>query len=161
MSYLRAIYNDYSHCCNAFIDGIRLLEERAVIEASQCFQQACALTSPSDPGFYKYLSYHGLALVLRGDDSGLELCRRAIQCAPADGDMYLNLVRVESFYRHRKQAVMALQQGLDRDVIHQGLQLMQKKLGIRKKQPVAFLSRQHPLNQHIGRLMRRRRSLQT
>ena len=155
MSYLRAIYKDYSCCADEFISGIEFLEQRAIIEASVCFSQAFFSALSPDPFLKKYMSYHGLSLVLQGNEQGLDLCRRAVDDL-ADGDMYLNLARVELFYQHRRQAVLAIEEGLQRDVLHEGLHLMQRQLGVRKRKPLAFLPRQHPMNERIGKLLRRK-----
>ena len=156
MSYLRAIYKDYSLCADEFISGIDFLEQRAIVEAADCFRQACFTASSIDPFLRKYISYHGLSLVLQGNEQGLDLCRRAVEDISVDGDMYLNLARVELFYQHRRQAVQALQKGLYLDVLHEGLQIMQRQLGMRRRKALAFLPREHPVNQRIGKLLRRR-----
>lgn len=157
MEYIRAVYSDCSCCSPSFVRGVALLEERAINEALDCFIEAYRSAPLGDPLRAKYVSYCGFARVLAGDRDGLYWCREAIRHDREDGDLYLNLARVEFFHQNRRYAVAALQQGLVLHERHAGLQLLGKKLGLRRRQPIPFLPRGHKLNQWLGPILRRRK----
>ena len=154
MSPLQAVYEDFSSCSNEFVEGIGHLKERAIPKAMQSFQQAYESVERSDVYRNKYASYCGLARVLSGDASGLELCRDAAASEIHDGDVFMNLARAEWFFKNRKNTVIALKKGLQIDNRHPGLRQMREQLGVRQRSPLPFLPRTHPLNQALGKLMR-------
>jgi len=154
MSPLQVVYEDFSSCSNEFVEGIEHLKERAIPKAMQSFQQAYESVGRSDIYRNKYASYCGLARVLSGDPSGLELCREAARSEIHDGDVFLNLARAEWFHKHRKNTVIALKKGLQIDNRHPGLRQMREQLGIRLRCPLPFLPRSHPLNHALGKLLR-------
>ena len=157
MPYLKANYRTSTSCCEEFINGIVYLEERSISQAVNSFQLAYERADKAEANAMKYASYYGLARVLRGEDEGLGLCQYAARHEKKDGDVFLNLARVEYLYRNRKQAVEAILAGLQVDSGHTGLLLMSKLLGIRRQRLLPFLPRNHPLNNAIGKLMRRSR----
>lgn len=150
----RVVYKDFSRCCDEFVEGIAHLEESAIPKARQSFQQAYESVERSDVYHNKYASYCGLARVLSGDASGLDLCREAARTEQQDGDVFLNLARAEWFYKNRKNTVIALKKGLQVDNRHPGLREMREQLGIRMRCPLPFLPRSHPLNRALGELLR-------
>jgi hypothetical protein len=154
MSPLQVVYEDFSSCCDEFVEGIEHLKERAIPKAMERFQQAYDSVGRSDVYHNKYASYCGLARVLSGDKSGLQLCRDAARSEIHDGDVFLNLARAEWFYKNRKNTVIALKKGLQVDNRHPGLRLMREQLGIRMRCPLPFLPRSHPLNHALGKLLR-------
>ena len=155
MAYLKAVYRDYSTCCKSFSDGIEFLQRRAIQEASRSFQLACDSISLSHAFRNKYISYLGFARLLSGDIDGIKLCRKAAFDELRDGDIFLNLARAEFLLESRCRTVFALEQGLEIDADHEGLLLMQAQLGIRKKKPLPFLQRTHPVNIRLGYWMRK------
>lgn len=154
MAPLQAVYEDFSSCCNEFVEGVTYLKDRAMPKAVSSFQQAYESVGRSDVYHNKYESYCGLARVLSGDASGLEMCRHAAKSELHDGDVFLNLARAEWFYENRKAVVVALKRGLQIDNRHPGLRQMRQQLGIRQRSPLPFLPRSHPLNHALGKLMR-------
>ncbi len=155
MSPLQVVYEDFSSCCDEFVEGIEHLKERALLKAMERFQRAYDSVGRSDVYRNKYASYCGLARVLSGDRSGLMLCREAADDEIHDGDVFLNLARAEWFYKNRKNAVIALKKGLQVDNRHPGLRRMREQLGTRIRCPLPFLPRSHPLNHALGKLLRR------
>lgn len=155
MSPLQVVYEDFSSCSSDFVEGIEALRERAIPRAMESFQQAYESVERSDVYRNKYASYCGLARVLSGDRSGLELCRESARVEIYDGDVFLNLARAEWFYKNRKSAVVALKKGLQIDNRHPGLREMREQMGIRLRCPLPFLPRSHPLNHALGKLLRR------
>ena len=154
MAPLQAVYEDFSLCCDEFVEGVCFLNDRVMPEAVNSFQQAYESVDRSDVYHNKYESYCGLARVLSGDASGIELCRDAARSELHDGDVYLNLARAEWHLNNRKQTVVALKKGLRVDCRHPGLREMREKLGVRQRSALPFLPRTHPLNQTLGKLMR-------
>ncbi len=155
MSPLQAVYEDFSACCNEFIDGVSHLKDRSIPQAIQSFQLAFDSVDRTDVYHNKYASYCGLARVLSGDQLGLQLCRDAARNEIRDGDVFLNLARAEWFFKNRKQTIIALKKGLQVDNRHPGLRQMREQLGFRQRSPLPFLPRSHPLNHGLGKLLRK------
>lgn len=152
--FIAAIFNDYSSCHTAFSEGISSLESRDVDRAVACFSSALASVNDRHPNYRRYISYYGVARVLQGQEDGIKFCRSAIADRNRDGDLYMNLARVEWFLKNRRNTVLALQEGLKRDANHQGLALMWMRIGERKRKPVFFLPRGNLVNKMIGCLLR-------
>lgn len=157
MPNLKANYRTATSCCKAFINGLVYLEERSISQAISSFRQAYEGVAKDEVNAMKYASYYGLARVLMGEEEGLGLCQYAARHEKKDGDVFLNLARAEYLYRNRKKAVEAIMAGMGVDAQHAGLLSMSKLLGIRQHQALSFLPRNHPLNNVIGKLMRRKR----
>lgn len=156
MSLLEATYNDYSQCCDHFKKGVALLESRSISRASKSFHLAFKSIHKNHSNHNAYMSYFGLAKTLDGDFQGIDLCRQAVNQEFSNGDVFLNLARVERFCDNRKNTIVALKTGLEVDCKHDGLQLLRDKLGIRRRKLIPFLSRNNFLNRELGRLMRKR-----
>ena len=151
---LQAVYEDYSTCCNEFVEGVAHLKERSIEQAIERFQAACESVNRNDVYHNKYASYCGLARVLAGDANGIELCREVAQKEISDGDVYFNLARAEWHQKNRRNTILALKKGLQVDNRHPGLRTMREQLGIRQRSPLPFLPRSHPLNHALGKLVR-------
>lgn len=158
MSHVEAIYSDYSACCTDFIVGIEHLKQRSISNAIHYFNQACRRAHNDDLFRNRYESYCGLARVLNGDVQGLDMCVKAALNECHDGDIFLNLVRVEHIKQNREKAVTALLKGLEIDSRHPGLRLMAQQLGLRRRNALPFLRRGHPFNRFIGRFLRRKKA---
>jgi len=154
MSPLQVVYDDFSTCCHDFIDGVEHLKDRSIPQAVESFQLAYESVSRTDTYHNKYESYCGLAKVMSGDRSGLEMCRHAAQNEITDGDVFYNLARAEWFYKNRKNVVIVLKKGLKLDNRHPGLRDMRTALGVRERCALPFLPRTHSLNRTLGILLR-------
>jgi len=154
MSPLFAVYEDFSFCCDEFVEGVSYLKDRSIPNAINSFQQAFESVDRADVYHNKYASYCGLARVLSGDASGLEMCREAAKSELHDGDVYLNLARAEWYFENRRATVIVLKKGLNIDNRHPGLRQMREQLGVRQRTALPFLPRTHPLNKTLGKLMR-------
>lgn len=154
MSPLQVVYDDFSTCSHDFIDGVEHLKDRSIPQAIESFQLAYDSVSRTDIYHNKYESYCGLAKVMSGDRSGLEMCRHAAQNEIMDGDVLYNLARAEWFYKNRKNVIIALKKGLKLDNRHPGLREMRVALGMRERCALPFLPRSHPLNRTLGILLR-------
>jgi tetratricopeptide (TPR) repeat protein len=106
---------------------------------------------------YSYLGL-GIAQYRSEIKEGLKLCKHAVKLEFFQPDNYYNLARVHLIAQQRSDAVAAVRRGLDIDPDHGGLQRLQAQLGIRRRQLLPFLSRQHFLNQLLGRLRHRLRT---
>ena len=153
--YIAAIFNDYSSCHASFSEGISSLESRDIDRAAECFSSALASVNEVHPNYRRYISYYGMARVFQGKDDGIDFCRSAVADKIRDGDLYLNLARVEWFLQNRRNTVLALRDGLTMDARHEGLSLMWLRIGERKCKPVFFLPRGSLVNKMIGCLLRR------
>ena len=138
-----------------FSRGVEHLNEKSIPEAVDRLQQAYESVGRSSVYHNKYASYCGLARVLSGDSSGIQLCRDAAKSEINDGDVFLNLARAELFLKHRKSAVIALKKGLQIEPRHLELRAMREELGVRRRSPMPFLPRSHPLNHAVGKLLRK------
>lgn len=107
------------------------------------------------------LSYYGYlqAVVDRKYRSGIYSCRKALDvfkpaneiCAElAYPVLYLNLGRACLAAGMRREAIDAFEAGLRYDNSHGELLMEQQMLDVRKKPPMPFLSRSHPLNKYLG-----------
>lgn len=155
MSYIEAIYFDLNECCEDFVKGIELLEQSSIHDASKCFQRACDSVSDGHRFFSKYHSYYGFSCLLSGNCEAIELCRRAVKKMPFDGDICMNLARAEILLNNRLQALNVIKAGLRYSSNHGGLNELQLKLGVRKRKPLPFLSRNNPISVAFGKRMRR------
>ncbi|MFW2374032.1 MAG: tetratricopeptide repeat protein [Gammaproteobacteria bacterium] len=155
MTQLKTIYSDYRTCSRDFMDGLEYLKQRSIPDAERYFEQAYSAAQSNDLNRPKYLSYYGFSRVLNGYLDGIELCKKAVQADPDDGDLYLNLSRAELFNGKRQAAVEILDQGLLVDRFHQGLLELKNKIGYRNQNPIPILKRSNPLNEVIGRFIRK------
>ena len=156
-SYIQAVYQDTDSYCDDFVEGIERLELCQVEQSVPFFERALASVTVKHQSYFKYQSYWGLARLLTGDLEAIDLCRKATQLHPFDGDICMNLARAELFLSNRKAALQTIEIGLRFSLEHDGLHQLQNKMGVRRRKPLPVLSRNHPLNSVIGRMMRRKR----
>lgn len=113
------------------------------------------------PGNALILSYYGWlqAILDKKYQSGITACKKAFVVFKASDAqtarlvypvLYLNLARACVAARRKKEAVEALNKGLSHDRHNVEIKKEFLLLGIRKKPPVPFLSRSHPINRLIG-----------
>ncbi|MGB5441779.1 MAG: hypothetical protein WBN57_04025, partial [Gammaproteobacteria bacterium] len=103
----------------------------------------------------RYTSFHGLARLSLGDDSGVKLCRKAAVGETNDAEVYYNLAMAEHRLGLRESAYQALRRGLYVAPGHAGLLQMKRDFGLRKKRAlIAGLRRDNWLNSLLGRLLR-------
>ncbi len=89
--------------------------------------------------------------VLRGDDDADE-SKLAL--------LHLNLGKAYIAADKKKDAIRTLNAGLKFDKRNRSLMAEIERLGIRKLVPVPFLKRTNPVNEIIGRMLRKKRPLQ-
>ncbi len=143
------------HTYLIFSEGLTFLRDNRLIEASNAFLRAYK----EESGNPRYLSYYGLSVALSQKDvpKAINLCRAAIKHAPYDPELYLNLCRVYREAGQRVKALETLREGLGFERDSPMLLMELRRMGIRRKPPLGFLARQHPLNKSIGKLTYRLR----
>jgi len=109
------------------------------------------------------LSYYGylLAVIENNPKEGIKICEDALKTLrksmPLGSEFfypvfYLNLGRAYLKNNRKKDAVRAFQDGLKNDPENRDILWEIQKLGIRKKPPFTFLSRNNPVNIYLGKL---------
>lgn len=131
--------------------GLRLLERNHKSREAVVALERAHRLKPSDP---RYASYYGLSLAcstnrLRDAEA---LCAQAVTVEFCRPELFHNLGRVRLLLGDRQGAHSAFNQGLSIDRNDERIQREIAKLGVRKRPPIAFLSRRHPLNKYIGLL---------
>jgi predicted Zn-dependent protease len=108
----------------------------------------------------RYLSCFGLSLALAGGslEEALRACRTAVARDPENPDLHLNLARVHLQAKDAGSALQAAEAGLALDPAHRGLRALVSAVERRRRPPLRFLTRDHPVNRVLGRL---RASLRT
>jgi tetratricopeptide (TPR) repeat protein len=149
------------------------LHEARVLLAKDRKRDAYELLQPAmvkyaeDPFLLSYFGY--LAALLEGKyRNGIESCKQAIVLFDKmmlHGEegveerlkavLYLNLGRAYLAGGKKKDAFETLQKGLRFDKQNKELLAELERLGIRKYIPLSFLDRSNPINELVGRLLRR------
>jgi len=139
-----------------FTQGFNFLKSHSLPQALINFRLAYNAVSYNDIYHNRYASFCGLALVLNGDKSGVELCRDAARQEMNNGDVFLNLAYAEWFMDSRKRCIGVIEKGLTIDKQHQGLNKLQKHLGKRGEPVLSFVSRDSFLNKTLGKIVRKK-----
>jgi tetratricopeptide (TPR) repeat protein len=145
-----------------------LLLKRRRRDAYQLAGQA-VVRYANDPFLLSYFGY--LEATVNGKyRSGIDACTRAItlfkkkmllgkddaeesQMAP----LYLNLGRAYIAAEKKKEAIESLKAGLKFDRRNEDLMAELERMGIRRFIPVPFLRRTNPINEVIGRMLRKKK----
>ncbi len=138
--------------------GLAFYRKKQWKTAARHFGQADKKAGHDDLFMHLYMSYQGLCQVLSGDISGLNLCRYAASMETLQPDVFRNLAIAELKLRHRKRACSAIRLGLGLDPKHAGLLKLRAGIGVRRRPPVQFLSRDNLLNKWLGRITHQRLS---
>lgn len=135
-----------------FQRGLEYFRKQDWRGAVSWFRQAEARADRQDPFRSRYTAYHGLALVLTGDLSGLNLCRNAARDELQDAEVFACQARAELQLNHRRRAWQAVRRGMQVDPEHEALGRLQREMGVRRPPLLPFLSRDHVLNRILGKL---------
>lgn len=139
-----------------FRRGLEALSAGRRLEALALFETALELERRHGSGRpqARYLSYYGLCLALEGRrlHDGLEMCRQAIPLEFYNPDLCLNLGRALVAGERRREAHDAFLRGLALAPTHQEILRELRRMGRRRRPPVPFLDRSHPINVLLGRL---------
>jgi len=142
----------------SFRRGVEALESGKGLQAMALFEAAIELERRYgvDRPQARYLSYYGLCLGTEGGRhrEGVRFCREATQLEFYNPDLYLNLGRVLLGAGDRRAAYAALADGYRLQPGHPAIVREMKRMGLRRRPPIPFLSRTNPLNVLIGRITR-------
>lgn len=105
-----------------------------------------------DPDAAAYRSYYGLTLGLceRRWDQALDLCRSAAQEEFFEPAHYHNLARLHLAFGFKAEALRLLRRGLMIDPGNEVIASALSELGVRRRPPLGFLRRAHPVNRWLG-----------
>lgn len=130
--------------------GRELLERGHGGEAFEHLSRAYLL----DPQNPRFRASYALALALvKGQFLGAaELARAAVRQEFYNPDLYLDLARIYLAFGMKAEGIRYLRRGLMIDPAHEALQSELRRLGVRRRPPIRFLPRHHPLNRWLGKL---------
>lgn len=102
-----------------------------------------------------HLSYLGLITALAENKFryGATICEKAIKKDFLNPLFYLNLGKVYAAGGYKLKAIEAFNKGLQIDESYNAIIEELKKMGLRRKPIVPFLTRTHTLNKHLGLLL--------
>ena len=141
---------DDAEAMRDFKCGIRLLRDKSYSSALAYFRRAHELER-NNPYF---LSYFGLTLALAEKKwaEAERLCEAALPLKRNQAQLYLNLAEVCLMSGKKREAVEALEVGLQHASRDVRLRRMSESLGNRSQSVLSFLDRRHPLNRTLGRI---------
>ncbi len=130
--------------------GLLCYMAKMLPEASSVFSRVHELC----PKNTLYASFYGLtlAVVEKDVDTGLKLCKAALNKDSLNPELYWILGQVYFLTGQRNKAYRTFNEGLYVDNDCEYLKTALKKLGVRKKRVFSFLSRNHSLNILAGKL---------
>ena len=146
---VRAAEESFDKGMKALIDG-RAREALAFFEAAIALEKKFGRAKPQA----RYLSQYGLCLgtVTSNKREGIKFCREATTLEEYNPDLHWNLGRAYLAARRRREAHQALMRGLSLQPDHRGIASELRRMGVRRKPMLPFLSRDNPLNMFLGRL---------
>lgn len=132
------------------MEGDRRREAMAMFEAALELERRLGAARPQA----RYLSYYGLCLGLELNEvrEALRYCREAVIREGYNADIRCNLGRVLLVSGRRKEAFDSFRRGLKLQPDHEFIIAQLRQMGVRRKPPVPFLSRKHPINVLLGRM---------
>jgi tetratricopeptide (TPR) repeat protein len=141
---------------DSFEKGYHALEKNDWRAATAFFEAALTLEkrlTPKAPQA-RYRSYYGLCLGLakKRHDLAIKMCQAAIQLEQYNPDLHWNLGRVLFDAGRKREAYRVFVCGVKQEPSHRGLVSDIKRMGLRKKAVLPFLSRQNRLNVTLGRM---------
>jgi tetratricopeptide (TPR) repeat protein len=136
-----------------FKQGINLLRDGHSAEAVEYLRRAAELKQ-KEP---YYLSFLGVSVARsqRKWASAASLCETALRLRRTEAQLYLNLAEVYVLAGRRDDAVETLDAALRYCGARDGITQMRGRLGRRSSPVLAFLARDHFLNQSLGKLRHR------
>jgi tetratricopeptide (TPR) repeat protein len=150
-----------------YLHGARALLAKGKKREAYELLQPAVVKYAEDPYLLSYFGY--LAALLEGKyRNGIEACKQAVVLFDKmmlHGEegveerlkavLYLNLGRAYLAGGKKKDAFETLQKGLRFDKQNRELLAELERLGIRKYVPLSFLNRSNPINELVGRLLRK------
>jgi len=140
----------------SFEQGSRALAENRCREAMACFEAAVEIEKRFQVRQHqaRYLSYYGLCLGMTRTrlHEAIRLCREAVGIEQFNPDLRWNLGRVLMAAGRRREAYDTFIRGLSQQPNHAGLKREMRRLGIRRRPVLPFLSRANPINVMLGKM---------
>ena len=140
----------------SFRGGLDAMERGNHLEALALFEAALELEwrSCTATPQARYRSYYGLCLATRGERlrEAVRLSREAVEMEGYNADLHANLGRVLLMAGNRREAHRTFVAGLRLQPGHAGITRELRGMGVRRRPPLPFLPRSHPINRVLGRL---------
>jgi tetratricopeptide (TPR) repeat protein len=139
----------------AYTKGLEAMARGEFLEALALFEACIDMESRSENQLpIAAMSYYGLCLSLVSDRlaEARDICEAAVEAAPDEPDLYLNLGRVCQRQDDRAHAFRTYIRGLRIDPRHPALVEAVRRLGFRRRPVLGFLPRHHPVNRVLGAL---------
>lgn len=132
-------------------EGISLLKRGRTSKARVSFEQARQI----EPDNAMALSYMGVLLALADKNfkDGEDYCFRAVMKNMQSAQLHANLAWVYHLQGKRKSAVESIDAALQRDANNSDALRIRGLMGSRQDPPLRFLSRNHPINRSIGKVL--------
>jgi len=133
-------------------EGISLLKRGRTSKARTAFEQARA----ADPDNPLALSYLGVLLALADKNfrDAEDYCFRAVMKNMKSAQLHANLAWVYHLSGKRKSAIDSIDAALERDENNADALRIRGLLGGRRQRPpIGFLSRGHPINKSLGKII--------
>jgi len=130
-------------------EGVRLTKAGRYADALIVFDSdICAMLDPLA------MSYYAICLVRveKRYDKAISLCAMAAEKEFFNPEIYLNLGRIFLARGHKSKAVKAFRRGLRIDDTHKELLTEIKRLGLRRRPFISWLSRHNSINIFIGKV---------
>ena len=137
----------------AYKKGLEAVARGEFLEALVLFEACIEMESHGGTDLpITAMSYYGLCLSLVSDRlaEARDICEAAVEAAPGDPDLYLNLGRVCQRQDDRAHAFRTYIRGLRIDPRHPALVEAVRRLGFRRRPVLGFLPRHHPVNRVLG-----------
>jgi uncharacterized protein HemY len=133
--------------------GLDLIEKGDLSKAYQFFENY-SQKEPTNAMAMSFLGYL-TASFHQKPYQGLELCLKSVKAEKEEPLIYLNLARIYIQLNDRYHAYHAIQTGLKyrHSPFRADLLNFYRLIGVRKKAPLPFLHRNHPINKFIGKMI--------
>jgi len=140
----------------AFHKGMVALSDGRHEEAMKCFESALRIESQRGAAGrqMRYLSYYGLsaALANRPTPEAIQACEMAAKRDFYSAELQLNLGRVYLMAGKTTRALEAFERGMKLAPSNKALKEEMTTTDRRRRPPIPWLSRGHPLNCWLGRM---------
>ena len=133
--------------------GLAYIKEKNWEAALNSLRESAKRFSPPAAPPPILFSALGLALAMEENkvQEGLNQCRRALEKAPGQPEIYYHFGMVYLKAGKKEKAYSVFKGGLKINPDHAGMRSHLRKMGIRKKPILSFLPREHAINRFFGR----------
>ena len=132
-----------------FTKGLETLNRGNTVAALTCFEKSWQINPTPVAG--SYLAY--CMAKERGQiKKAISICAKALQDAPDNNTIYLNLGKIYLLAGNKTGAIQILREGLDKGADPLLIAEL-TRLGTRKPPLFAFLPRNNPLNKFVGMIL--------